>query len=263
MLAMKWPRFLSRCESRLVDVARADSFLPLQRMQGSLDEWRASWQAADPFPHVCIDDLFDADTIACISAEFPSISQQNDWVPFRKPNEWLKNATANDRQIPFFTRQFLYALNSRTFVEWLEALSGIKGLIADSEFIGGGLHATMPGGRLGIHTDFNKHQRNGLDRRLNLLLFLNENWDERWGGQLELWDAEVKRRGQSIAPQLNRLVIFATTDYTYHGHPQPLSCPAGMFRKSIALYYYSRGRPAEEQSAAHLTQYREPPGGAN
>jgi hypothetical protein len=262
MLAMMLPRLLSRTESRLVDVARADNFLPLQRMHDGLDQWRSYWQQADPFPHICIDGLFDHTIIASISAEFPPISQQKDWVPFRQPNEWQKNATANDRQIPFFTRQFLYALNSRTFVEWLEALSGIKGLISDSEFIGGGLHSTMPGGRLGIHTDFNKHQRNGLDRRLNLLLFLNENWDERWGGQLELWDAEVKHRGQSIAPLFNRLVIFATTDYTYHGHPEPLSCPEGMFRKSIALYYYSRGRPAEEQSTSHLTQYREPPGDA-
>lgn len=257
---MKLPRVLSSAESRLIDVARADSFLPLARMHAKLDEWRESWQTADPFPHVCIDGLFDDEIVASISDEFPPLAAQNEWVPFRKPNEWMKNATASDRQIPFFTRQFLYALNSRTFVAWLEALSGIKGLISDSEFIGGGLHATMPGGRLGIHTDFNKHQRNALDRRLNLLLFLNQSWDERWGGHLELWDSEVKRCGQRIAPLFNRMVIFATTDYTYHGHPEPLNCPADMLRKSIALYYYSHGRPAEERSASHLTQYRPRPG---
>lgn len=257
---MKMPRFLSRSESRLIDVAREDSFLPLDVMNRKLEQWRTDWQQGDPFPHICIDDLFDPATIATVSAEFPPIHQQKDWVPFRGANEWMKNAIATDRQIPFFTRQFLYALNSRTFVEWLEALSDIKGLISDSEFIGGGLHATMPGGRLGIHTDFNKHQRNGLDRRLNLLLFLNENWDERWGGDLELWDQDVQRCGQKIAPLFNRLVIFATTDFTYHGHPDELSCPEGVFRKSIALYYYSNGRPAEEQSESHLTQYRARPG---
>ncbi len=259
LLAMKMPRLLSAAESRLIDVARADSFLPFTRMRSGLETWQSNWQAGDPFAHVCIDGLFDNETIATISAEFPPPSEQSAWVPFRKPNEWLKNATAKDHQIPFFTRQFLYALNSRSFVEWLEALSGIKGLISDSEFIGGGLHATMPGGRLGIHTDFNKHQRNALDRRLNLLLFLNENWDEQWGGHLELWDAGMTRCGQKIAPLFNRLVIFATTDHTYHGHPEPLTCPDGMFRKSIALYYYSHGRPAEERSASHLTQYKERP----
>ena len=256
---MKMPRVLSRSESRLIDIARADDFLPLEHMARKLDQWRSGWLEADPFPHVCIDGFFDASIIASISAEFPSLREQKEWVPFRGPDEWMKNATANDRQIPFFTRQFLYELNSRTFVEWLEALSGIKGLISDSEFIGGGLHATMPGGRLGIHTDFNRHQRNGLDRRLNLLLFLNEDWDERWGGHLELWDRDVQRCGRKIAPLFNRLVIFATTDHTYHGHPEALKCPEGMFRKSIALYYYSNGRPAEERSESHLTQYRTRP----
>jgi len=256
---MKTPRFLSRSESQLIDIARADNFLPLERMNCKLDDWRKAWPLADPFPHVCIDDLFDPTIIATISDEFPPIRQQKDWVPFRGANEWMKNAIASDRQIPFFTRQFLYALNSRTFIEWLEALSGIKGLISDSEFIGGGLHATMPGGRLGIHTDFNKHQRNGLDRRLNLLLFLNEDWDERWRGHLELWDRDVQRCGRKIAPLFNRLVIFATTDHTYHGHPEALKCPEGVFRKSIALYYYSNGRPAEERSESHLTQYRTRP----
>lgn len=257
---MKTPRLLSPGESCLLDVARTDGFLPLTGMRNGLDAWRGAWQTTDPFPHVCIDGLFDDAIVSAISAEFPPLSAQSDWVPFRKPNEWMKNATANDRQIPFFTRQFLYALNSRTFVEWLEALSGIKGLISDSEFIGGGLHATLPGGRLGVHTDFNKHQRNALDRRLNLLLFLNENWDEQWGGQLELWDREMTRCGQKIAPLCNRLVIFATTDFTYHGHPEPTACPEAVLRKSIALYYYSHGRPAEERSASHLTQYRSRPG---
>jgi len=251
---------LSRSESLLIDVARKDGFLPLAAMNEKLEAWRTAWAAGDPFPHICIDGLFDPSIIANVSAEFPRLDQQKDWIPFRSPNEWMKNAIATDSQIPFFTRQFLYALNSRTFVEWLEALSGIRGLISDSEFIGGGLHATMPGGRLGIHTDFNKHQRNGTDRRLNLLLFLNEEWDEAWGGHLELWDADMQRCGQKIAPLFNRMVIFATTDYTCHGHPDDLACPEGTFRKSIALYYYSNGRPAEEQSESHLTQYRKRPG---
>ncbi|MDT8409908.1 MAG: 2OG-Fe(II) oxygenase [Wenzhouxiangellaceae bacterium] len=259
---MRTARLVTRAENRLLDIGRKSGFLPQQRMASEIDRFKAQWASADPFPHICVDNFFDQRTIEIIADEFPGPEQQRDWVEFRLPSEWMKNATASDRQIPFFTRQFLYALNSRSFVAWLEELTDIWGLIADTEFMGGGLHATMPGGKLGIHTDFNKHLRNKLDRRLNLLLFLNRDWEPEWGGQLELWDREVKRCGQKITPLFNRLVIFATTDFTFHGHPQPVACPPETFRKSIALYYYSNGRPTEEQSEAHLTQYREPPSDA-
>ena len=248
-------------ERVLLRMAREDAFLPLKRLQSGIGAWSAQYQSAEPFPHIVLDDLFDPELLACIDEEFPEPDRQDDWLTFRKDNEWLKNATAADRQIPFLTRHFLYALNSRTFIAWLEELTGIKGLIADTEFFGGGLHATLPGGRLEVHADFNKHLRNGLDRRLNLLLYLNRDWSQDWGGDLELWDAELKACRRLLAPVFNRMVIFSTTDFSFHGHPEPLRCPEGRIRKSIALYYFSRGRPPEEVSDAHLTNYRQRPAG--
>ena len=124
--------------------------------------------------------------------------------------------------------------------------------------MGGGLHQIERGGYLKIHADFNRHPKFNLDRRLNLLLYLNENWKEEYGGHLELWNNQMTACVRRISPIFNRCVIFNTTDFSYHGHPEPLTCPEHVTRKSLALYYYSNGRPETERSRPHgtLTQTR-------
>ena len=97
-----------------------------------------------------------------------------------------------------------------------------------------------------IHVDFCRHPETNLDRRLNLLLYLNKDWREEYGGHLELFDTDVESCQKKILPLFNRMVIFNTTDYTYHGHPDPLTCPQGLCRNSLALYYFSNGRPLSE-----------------
>jgi hypothetical protein len=150
----------------------------------------------------------------------------------------------------------LYHLNSITFLEFLSAVTGIPNLISDPSFEGGGLHQIVRGGKLGIHADFNRHRNYGLDRRLNLLLYLNKDWREEYGGHLQLWDRDMTACGAKVLPLFNRVMIFGTTDFTYHGHPDPLQCPEGMTRKSLALYYFSNGRPAAEVSGDHSTLFR-------
>ena len=92
-----------------------------------------------------------------------------------------------------------------------------------------------------------------LNRRLNLLLYMNKGWEDAWRGHLELWDRGMKGCVKKVAPVFNRCVIFSTTDDAYHGHPHALECPEGTTRKSLALYYYTNGRPEEERSAPHDT----------
>jgi hypothetical protein len=99
---------------------------------------------------------------------------------------------------------------------------------------------------LKIHADFNKNKLTNLDRRLNVLVYLNKDWDEAWGGHFELWDKEMKGAVKKILPLFNRMALFTTTDFSYHGHPEALKCPPGRSRKSLALYYYTNGRPAYE-----------------
>ena len=148
--------------------------------------------------------------------------------------------------------------NSSTFVDFLERLTGITGIIPDPHFRGGGLHQILPGGFLKVHADFNKQQRLNLDRRLNVLLYLNKDWPESYGGHFELWNHEMTQCEKRALPLFNRLVVFSTTDFSYHGHPDPLTCPAGRSRKSLALYYYTNGRPPEEaEPEFHSTLFQQ------
>jgi Rps23 Pro-64 3,4-dihydroxylase Tpa1-like proline 4-hydroxylase len=93
-----------------------------------------------------------------------------------------------------------------------------------------------------VHADFNRHEKLNLDRRLNLLLYLNRDWKEEYGGHLQLWTRDMGRCVVKVLPVFNRCVVFSTTDFSYHGHPDPLTCPPGRTRKSIAMYYYTNGR---------------------
>jgi 2-oxoglutarate-Fe(II)-dependent oxygenase superfamily protein len=145
-------------------------------------------------------------------------------------------------------------------VGFLEQLTGIEGLIPDPYFWGGGLHQITRGGYLKVHADFNRYSKLRLDRRLNLLLYLNRDWKEEYGGHLELWNEQMTTCERKILPIFNRCVVFSTTDYSYHGHPDPLNCPEQQTRKSLALYYYTNGRLEEGVSPVHTTLFQRRPG---
>jgi len=148
------------------------------------------------------------------------------------------------------------------FVEFLERLTGITQLVSDPHFEGGGLHQIRPGGFLKVHADFNKSRKLNLDRRLNGLLYLNKDWEESYGGHLQLWNKDMTACEGKILPVFNRFVVFATTDDANHGHPDPLTCPPDRARRSMALYYYSNGRPADEVADDHSTLFKQRPGEA-
>jgi Rps23 Pro-64 3,4-dihydroxylase Tpa1-like proline 4-hydroxylase len=159
-------------------------------------------------------------------------------------------------------RQLLLELNSYPFICFLEKLTGINGLVADPEMQGGGVHQTMNGGFLKIHADFNWHAKLQLDRRINVLFYLNKNWQDSYGGHLELWDRNMTNCQRKVSPIFNRLAIFNTTDYSFHGHPDPLSCPPELARTSVAMYYYTNGRPITDRryGKRKTTLYEERPG---
>ena len=147
-------------------------------------------------------------------------------------------------------------MNSAPVLRFLQELTGIVGLIPDPWYGGAGPHQIEPGGFLKVHVDFNLHPLLELDRRLNLLVYLNKDWREEYGGHLELWNRDVSRCEKKVLPVFNRTVVFSTTDFSFHGHPEPLACPEGRTRKSVSFYYYSNGRPEEERSAPHDTIFR-------
>lgn len=215
-----------------------------------------------PFPHIVIHDLFSTEILDAVLEEFPDLRMSEAKLAYDNENE-LKLASRGEDHFGPRTLQFLRFLNSRPFIVFLEEMTGIDGLIPDPHFFGGGLHELKNGGFLNIHADFNRHPKMKLDRRLNLLIYLNKDWEEVNGGQFELWDREMKECHVNVVPTYNTSAIFTTTDYSYHGNPNPINCEPDNSRKSIALYYYTNGRPEEEINKdleEHSTLFKVKPG---
>ena len=218
----------------------------------------AAYRAAEPFPHIVIDDLLPPAILQTALDDFPGPRDLR-WIEYDREHE-QKLAFPAAEKLPASLRELLYFLNSAVVLEFLETLTGITGLLPDPYFVGGGLHQIERGGHLGVHADFNKYERFDLDRRLNLLLYLNQDWREEYGGHLELWERDMSRCVQRVLPLFNRCVVFSTTDFSFHGHPVPLACPPDRTRRSVATYYYTNGRPADEASEVHSTLFQERPG---
>jgi hypothetical protein len=125
--------------------------------------------------------------------------------------------------------------------------------------VGGGYHETARGGKLGIHADFRINPQLHLHRRINVIIYLNEHWEESYGGNLELWSRDMTVKCKEIAPLFNRCVIFNTDAESYHGHPDPLTTPDGVFRRSIALYYYTASREIYKEVPNTSTIYHARP----
>ena len=194
------------------------------------------YQTASPFPHVVIDDFLPADLLRQVLADFPSTEGE---AFFDRDQERFKFQLSPNESKSAVVRNLFAELNGEAFVAFLEEMTGIAGLIPDPHFVGGGLHETKTGGHLGIHADFNIHEELKLERKLNLLIYLNEDWPEEFGGALELWDRSMKACEKKVAPVFGRAVIFNTALDSFHGHPDPLACPADRSRRSIATYYYA------------------------
>ena len=173
-------------------------------------------------------------------------------------NEKRKTQIENPELFPIPVRKLAEYCSSQQFRDMLSEVSGIPNLLWDPEFRGGGMHQTAAHGLLDVHVDFNRLEQNGWYRRVNLLLFLNEEWREEWGGRLELWDRKVRNCVQSFAPILNRCVIFETSEISFHG-VTALTCPPEVVRRSFALYFYTKEAPAGASGEVHSTIFRARP----
>jgi len=218
------------------------------------------YRSAVPFPHIMFDDFFDAARLRAVADEI----RQARIDPEAPAYGSLGKRRASDlEKFPPLTKALVEEMNGPEFISWLEKLTGIKGLEPDPYLEGGGIHQIPSGGYLKIHTDFNWHRRLKMHRRVNVLLYLNEDWKDEWGGHLELWSEKDVgspwgKASARFSPLFNRMIVFSTTDFSYHGHPDKLTCPESVTRNSIALYYYSKERPPEEIrfGASDMTNYR-------
>jgi hypothetical protein len=224
-----------------------------------------AYRSAEPFPHSVLDDFIGAPLLMQLLAEYPPPQAPLDWR--RLVTHFEDGSVSQINKLGFSDltligpalRQMFLEMTSAPFLRFLEALTGISGLLPDPHLIGGGLQQSLPGAILKIHADFAHHPETWLDRRVNVLLFLNENWKDEYGGQLELWTSDMSRCAQRIAPVAKRCVIFSTSPTSFHGVPTPLACPEGLTRKSLVLYYYTNGRPEWEVFADNDTNFQKRP----
>lgn len=205
------------------------------------------YQNAKPFPHIVIQNAIDENVLNAVHDEFPNIRETKS-VVYANPLE-IKNITSGRDMFGKTTNVLVDYLNSPTFLAILQKITGIeRPLVADPKLMGGGLHESPKGGLLKVHTDFQFHYETGNDRRINLLLYLNKDWKEEYGGHIGLYSRDMKECMTKVLPTFNTMVIFNTDEYSYHGLPDPINCPDDMKRKSLALYYYTAGRPDHEKN---------------
>ena len=197
---------------------------------------------AKPFEHVAIPNFLSDAACEKLIAEFPDPTDtHHPWHHYDNPIE-MKYALNCFDGLPVASNMF-ELLSSPEIMVKIRELTGIADLEADPHLHGAGLHAYPSGGKLDTHLDYAIHPVTGKERRINIILFLNKDWKEEYGGDLQLWDAELKTCSQVMPPKYNTAVIFRTCDISYHGLPFPLKCPADMYRRSIAIYYVSEPRP--------------------
>lgn len=202
---------------------------------------RDAYRTASPFPHVAIDGFLGEPLARGLAQHFPG-PDHPDW---KRKDYDEQSARLGQLQRNAFEgvhgslRHLLAELSGMAFLDFLETLTGLTGLIPDPHFRGAGLHLTLRGGHLALHADFNRDRARSLSRRLTVLHYLNPDWQPDWGGELELWNADLTACGARIAPVLDRLVVMAHGDTYWHGHPTPLACPDDRGRCVVAAYFYT------------------------
>jgi Rps23 Pro-64 3,4-dihydroxylase Tpa1-like proline 4-hydroxylase len=220
---------------------------------------KAQMQNAPGFPHFCIDGFLDEAFADEVLSAFPTYEQARSLGRrFDALNERHKIQVTDSAKFKPAILRLHHLLASDAFVERMSYMSGIPDLVADPGLSGGGIHETNHGGRLDVHVDFNFNEQLGLYRRLNVLVYFNKDWKEEYGGYLDLWDHDVHNCLGRYAPTFNRAAGFATSNISWHG-VTPVNCPPGQFRKSFAVYYYSKEPPAGWDGVKRSTVFRARP----
>lgn len=220
---------------------------------------KAQFEAGRPHRYFVIDDFLEPEFAEQVLAEYPTFEEaQRLGHLFKAVNERLKVQISDSKKFGPSVLRLHEALASADFLALLSNVTGIPDLVVDPPMVGGGIHQTGPSGHLDVHLDFNRLKDPPLFRRLNILVFLNKNWQPEWGGNFELWDKDVKQMQQSFEPIFNRCVVFATTEESFHG-VSAVKCPVGETRKSFAAYYYTVEAPAYYNGVDHSTIFRPRP----
>jgi hypothetical protein len=203
-----------------------------------IDELRPLFESASPFPHLVIDGFLNPEYAEKLHTAFPTPNTE-EWHTYDNPIEvkFSLNTIAN---LPEELRNYFYFMSSNTVLTCFQQLTGIQQLEYDEYLHGAGLHAHSTNGKLNVHLDYEKHPYSGKERRINVILFLSKDWkNAEWHGENELWSRDASRCIKKTEIVFNRAILFKTNDESWHGVPEPITCPRQIFRKSLAYYYVS------------------------
>lgn len=230
------------------------------------ETWQSSFVAAKPFNHLVIDNFFRPEVANALAADFPEFDSPL-WYSYDNAIENKRALNAWDR-FPKSTYSVFSLLNSVEFLQLMEKSTGIEGLKPDVGLHGGGWHAHGRGGKLNVHLDYSIHPKLGLERRLNLIVYLTKDWQKEWGGGLQLWSHDEENKQplacvETVDNKFNRAVLFDTTQNSWHGLPDPINCPNEVIRRSLAIYYLTEPRQESVERpkalfAPHQDQKQDP-----
>ena len=204
--------------------------------QNNLENLKNEFVNNKPFSNIIIPNFLNLDYINKIENVF--INDYNNWYKYDNPLE-KKLAYDNINNLEKPLKDIFYLLSSDIMIKKLRILTGINDLEYDEFLHGAGLHAHPRGGKLAIHLDYEKHPISGKERRINIILYVSKNWKEEWNGHTELWNKDISKCVIKSPVIYNSAFIFKTNDISWHGLPEEIKCPEGVYRKSIAYYYVS------------------------
>ena len=203
-----------------------------------------NWNEKKPFPHFVVDGFFKNEVAHKLESEFPEFDNKI-WHEYGNAIE-IKKVCNNWNVFPELTYKVFSYLNSNEFVEIISSTLFAEELplFSDPGLNGGGWHIHKKGGKLNTHLDYSLHPKLGMQRKINIIIYLNSDWKNSWGGHLGLWgnesDSKPGKLEKQIVPVFNRAAIFDTTCNSWHGLPEPLTCPSNQYRKSMAVYYLAK-----------------------
>jgi Rps23 Pro-64 3,4-dihydroxylase Tpa1-like proline 4-hydroxylase len=210
----------------------------LNSLYARADALRAEYANAKPWPHIVVNDAFPEDLLDRIAAECAGLEEAS--LITTNTARLIKQEASDG--LGTATQHLLSLVDSSRFREFVSTITGVRDLLSDPTHKFAGVHRTPPGGFTKIHRDFEVHPITGLFHRVNLLIYLNRDWPEAYGGSLELWPADMSALGCRILPRFNTMVLWETHGATLHGLPDPVTCPPGRMRLSVASYYYTTTR---------------------
>jgi hypothetical protein len=223
------------------------------------DALRDRTRSATPVPNFCIDNFLEESFANRVADAYPTFEDAvKVGRSFSAVNEKGKVQVTDSSKFAEPIAELNRTLASPEFLDLLSDVFNMPNLVADVELVGGGIHQTGSRGHLDVHVDFNYIEDRELHRRLNILVYFNRDWKPEYGGNIELWDADVKVCHHSFSPIFNRCVVFETNEISFHG-VTAVKCPPGMARKSFAAYYYTKEAPAHWTGQSHSTIFKARP----